>query len=136
MAGNFSYGLVMVDRHRWRCPFRVASRVALGRGAGILILYSALSGGIALADTTTRHELPMRAIVHGHNIQPRGDQLKALGYPDLASQEANEVDRLYQEIMKNSIAGTRTSSCAGAWHRRVAQTVADPACCGKAGTCR
>ena len=112
MAGNLSHGLVMVDRHRWSSPCRVASRAVpqLGRGASILILYSALYGGIALADTTTRHDLPMRAIVHGHNIQPRDDQLKTLGYPDLTAQEADEVDRLYQEIVKNSVRGTRTPS--------------------------
>jgi hypothetical protein len=75
-----------------------------GRGAVILILSSTLFGGITLADTAKRHELPMRAIVHGHNIQPRGDQLRALGYSDLTPQQAEEVDRLYLEVMKNSAA--------------------------------
>ena len=40
-------------------------------------LYPALFGGITWADTS-HHQLPTRAIVHGHDVQPRGDQLKAL----------------------------------------------------------
>ena len=77
--------------------------IGLSRSASILMLYLALFGGIAFADTLKRHELPMRAIEHGHNVQPRSDQLEALGYSDLTPQEADEVDRLYQEIMKNSV---------------------------------
>ena len=30
--------------------------------------------------TTVHHELPMRAIVNGHHVQPRRDRLDALGY--------------------------------------------------------
>jgi hypothetical protein len=106
----YLYGLVMVGRHRWISPCSVPLRVVLelGRGVGILILYSALFVGMALADTSTRHELPMRAIVRGHNIQPRGDQLKALGYSDLTPQEADEVDRLYRELLKNGGAANPT----------------------------
>ena len=33
--------------------------------------------------TTMHHELPMRAIVNGHHVQPRRDLLDALGYSDL-----------------------------------------------------
>jgi hypothetical protein len=111
MVGNYLDGLVMVNRHRGISPRRVPSRVVaeLGRGTGILILYSALFCGIALADTPPRQELPMRAIVRGHNVQPRGDQLKALGYSDLTPQQASEVDRLYRELLKNSDAADRTS---------------------------
>jgi hypothetical protein len=46
------------------------------------------------------HALPMRAIVNGHNIQPRGDNLNALGYSDLTSQESEEVDRLYRQLVR------------------------------------
>jgi len=41
--------------------------------------------------TTMRCELPMRAIVNGHPVQPRRDCLDALGYSDLSPQEAEEV---------------------------------------------
>jgi hypothetical protein len=62
-----------------------------------------LFGGIASADTLARHELPLHAVAHGHNIQPRADQLKALGYFDLTAQETGEVDRLYREPMKKGV---------------------------------
>ena len=60
--------------------------------------------------TPTRYELPMRAIVHGHNVQPRGDRLNALGYSDLTSQQAQEVDRLYRQLMQNSVGANRKPS--------------------------
>jgi hypothetical protein len=58
--------------------------------------------GIAQAsDTPIRLGLPMHAIVRGRNIQPRDDQLKALGYSDLTPQQADAVDRLYRELLKD-----------------------------------
>jgi len=63
-----------------------------------------------LSSTPTRRELPMRAIVNGHNVQPRGDRLKALGYPDLTSSEAKEVDRLYRQLMANNLIANRMPS--------------------------
>ena len=77
--------------------------VGLSRGASILMLCLALFGGRAAYATPIRHKLPMRAIEHGHNVQPRGDQMEALGYFELTPHETDEVDRLYQEIMKNSV---------------------------------
>jgi hypothetical protein len=62
------------------------------------------------SSTPTRHGLPMRAIVNGHNVQPRGDRLKALGYYDLTSQEAEEVDRLYRQLMQNNLVANRMPS--------------------------
>ena len=49
---------------------------------------------------STGHRLPMHAIVNGHNIQPRSDNLKAPGYSDLTLQEAAVVDRLYRQLMR------------------------------------
>src|ERR1700722_15277083 len=60
-----------------------------------------------LSSTPTRRELPMRAIVNGHNVQPRGGRLKAPGYPDLTSSEAKEVDRLYRQLMPNNLIANR-----------------------------
>jgi hypothetical protein len=48
----------------------------------------------------TGHRLPMHAIANGHNIQPRSDNLKALGYSDLTLQAAEEVDHLYRQLMR------------------------------------
>jgi hypothetical protein len=62
------------------------------------------------SSTLTRRGLPMRAIVNGHNVQPRGDNLKALGYSDLTSQEAEEVDRLYRQLMINHFVAGRIPS--------------------------
>ena len=73
----------------------------------MLILLLALKAEIALAATSTLCELPMRAIVHGHDVQPSADCLKVLGRSDLPPQAAEEVDRLYQELMRNSIAAPR-----------------------------
>lgn len=60
--------------------------------------------------TPTCYKLPMRAIVHGHNVQPRDDRLNALGYSDLTSQQAQEVDRLYRQLMQNSVGANRKPS--------------------------
>jgi hypothetical protein len=62
------------------------------------------------SSTPTRRGLPMRAIVNGHNVQPRGDNLKALGYSDLTSQEAEEVDRLYRQLMHKHLVADRIPS--------------------------
>ena len=52
---------------------------------------------------TMRHELPMRAIVNGHHVQPRRDLLDALGYSDLSPLAAEEVDRLNRQLLQQSI---------------------------------
>ena len=52
--------------------------------------------------TTMRCELPMRAIVNGHPVQPRRDCLDALGYSDLSPQEAEEVDRLNRQLLQKT----------------------------------
>ena len=112
MTGDFLHWLRAADWRHWASPGGFPLRIGLGR-AGMLILSAALFGGSAAYATPIRHELPMRAIVQGHNIQPRGDQLKALGYADLTPQQADEVDRLYRQLMRLS---TRTQ------HRRSTKT--------------
>jgi hypothetical protein len=96
-------GLIIHDC--WPRLALVPSRsvVEFWRATSMLILYLGLFGGIASADTLGRHELPLHAVAHGHNIQPRADQLQALGYSDLTAQEAGEVDRLYRELMKKGV---------------------------------
>jgi hypothetical protein len=75
--------------------------------AAVLIFFLALKAGVAAAATSTICELSMRAIVNGHNVQPRADCLRALGRSDLPPRAAEEVDRLYQDLMRNSILSER-----------------------------
>jgi len=60
--------------------------------------------------TTVHHELPMRAIVNGHHVQPRRDLLDALGYSDLSPQAAGEVDRLNRQILQKNVVANRMHS--------------------------
>jgi hypothetical protein len=62
------------------------------------------------SDTTMRHELPMRAIVNGHHIQPRRDLLDALGYSDLSPQAAEEIDRLDRQLLQKNVVANRMHS--------------------------
>jgi hypothetical protein len=80
------------------------------RRALILIFAWTLTYEACFAGTPMHHELPMRAIVKGHNIQPRDDRLKALGYSDLTPQEAEEVDRLYRQLMQDKPVANRIAS--------------------------
>ena len=88
------------------------SRIVAESGRCVLILglHSTLCGEAALAGPSACHELPMRAIVNGHNIQPRSDRLNALGYSDLTPQQAEEVDHLFWQIMRNSNRANQTPS--------------------------
>jgi hypothetical protein len=60
--------------------------------------------------TTMRHDLPMRAIVNGHHVQPRRDLLDALGYSDLSPQAAEEVDRLNRQLLQENLVANRMHS--------------------------
>jgi hypothetical protein len=60
--------------------------------------------------TTMHHELPMRAIINGHHVQPRRDLLDALGYSDLSPLAAEEVDRLNRQLLQQNILVDRRHS--------------------------
>jgi hypothetical protein len=47
-------------------------------------------------------EMPLHAIIDGHTVQPRESQLQALGRPDLTPRQQQEVDELYQQILRAS----------------------------------
>lgn len=64
----------------------------------------------ASGQTGVDYDLPMHPIIEGHNVQPRDDRLKALGYSDLTSKEADEVNRLYRQLMHESVAENRMHS--------------------------
>jgi hypothetical protein len=48
-----------------------------------------------------RHPGPW-PIQQGHDLQPRADQLKAMGREDITAQESREIDRLYRQLEANS----------------------------------
>jgi hypothetical protein len=60
--------------------------------------------------TTMRHDLPMRAIVNGHHVQPRRDLLGALGYSDLSPQAADRVNRLNRQLLQTNVVANRMHS--------------------------
>ena len=60
--------------------------------------------------TTVHHELPMRAIVNGHHVQPRRDRLDALGYSGISSKEAEELDRLNRQLLQKNVVANRIPS--------------------------
>jgi hypothetical protein len=51
-------------------------------------------------------ELPLHAIIGGHTVQPRESQLQALGRPDLTPRQQQEVEELYQQILRASRSGS------------------------------
>ena len=108
--GSRNVESALVNRHAKRNPYSVLLRIVsqLICHAFIISLYLVLSGGIALAGPLARHKFPMQPIVNGHHVQPRGDRLQALGYPDLTPQQAEQVDRLYQQLLQNSAGVTAT----------------------------
>jgi hypothetical protein len=59
-----------------------------------------------LAAITSPHasakEFPLRAIIGGHVVQPRESELQALGRPDLTPRQQQEVDQLYQQVLRAS----------------------------------
>jgi len=55
------------------------------------------------------NELPMRAVVDGHPVQPTESQLEAIGHPDMTTSEAKEINNLYNQLMQNSRVKTQRS---------------------------
>jgi len=73
--------------------------------ASVLILFLCVEVGAAAAATPTVCALPMRATVNGKRIQPSANCMKAFGRSDLPT--ADEVDRLYEDLMGKSILAER-----------------------------
>jgi hypothetical protein len=48
-------------------------------------------------------QLPRQSIVQGQRLQPREDDLKSLGRPDVNSSQAAEIDRLYRELLSPQV---------------------------------
>jgi hypothetical protein len=67
---------------------------------GVTSLYTA-SLGSAEEPKSLAHPGPW-PIQHGHNLQPREDQLRAMQRQDLTPQESREVDRLYKQLEESS----------------------------------
>lgn len=65
---------------------------------------AALAGAPLILIATPRalsQDLPLRAVINGHHVQPRDDQLRAIGHPDVTPAEAAEIDRLYSDLMRS-----------------------------------
>jgi hypothetical protein len=84
---------------RWT-PFTMASALA----ATLLV------GAAGPNTQAAPHELPMHAIVNGHNVQPRKSELQALGTPDTTSTESAEIDELYRQLMQEHHGDTQQLS--------------------------
>ena len=72
--------------------------------SGLSIVAVACSAffGSALAADPVCDAPPLRAIVGGHNVQPRADRLSNLGRSDLTASQAQEVDQLFEDLMGRS----------------------------------
>jgi len=73
--------------------------IALACAVGASISFPA-SPGFA-EDATPPHPGPW-PIEHGHNLQPRRDQLRAMNVRDLTPEQAREVERLYEQLEASS----------------------------------
>jgi hypothetical protein len=93
-----------MHRHPNRATHRVSPHSVMKSARRVLSLafVGALLCDFSYAGTRAHHVLPMRAIVNGHNLQPREDQLKALGLSDVTPKQADEVDQLYRQLMQSS----------------------------------
>jgi hypothetical protein len=89
----------------------VLARAMAGIGIAALALAFVLTGGAVIAQTEAPSEetpppCPPRdeahAIVGGSDVQPTEKELKELGCPDVTPKETGEVDKLYEELMKES----------------------------------
>ena len=101
-----------MDRHANRAAHRVSPHFAMKSACRMLSLLFvwALPCGVSFADTRAHHALPMHAIVNGHDLQPRDDQLKALGFSDVTPQQADEVDQLYRQLMRSNLVENQITS--------------------------
>jgi hypothetical protein len=60
----------------------------------------------AAATSCTDPQSSRRPIIDGHTVQPKASEFAApCGTPDVRSEQADEVDRLYVEIMRRALHG-------------------------------
>jgi hypothetical protein len=80
------------------------SRPNAAQFAGFLCFHLAVLCALTaiMSPCASARELPLRAIIDGHTVQPRESQLQALGRPDLTPRQQQEVEELYQQILRGS----------------------------------
>src|SRR5690242_11782032 len=57
---------------------------------------------ITNAIVSSDHKVQFRAIVNGHNLQPRDDQLKSLHINDVSPQDSQTIDLIYQRLLAHN----------------------------------
>ena len=51
------------------------------------------------APISSARELPLQSTIDGHRVQPTQEELRALDRPDVTRSQADEIDRLYRELL-------------------------------------
>jgi hypothetical protein len=77
----------------------VSSKNAFGAAAVLASLLFTNIGSAEDAPSLRKGSWPIR---NGHNYQPTQQELRDLHRKDVTSEEAREIDRLYDELMANS----------------------------------
>jgi hypothetical protein len=82
---------------------------ALEDGADFVVLAQPISATMSTGGPPL-HPPPLRAIVNGHNVQPRPDKLSAFVGTELPTDRTREVERLYRLLLGSSHTGSQYSA--------------------------
>jgi hypothetical protein len=74
-------------------------RIAIACASGAALLFMGTLGFAEEARPLHQGDWPIQ---NGHDQQPTQDQLNALGQQDVTANQAQEVDRLYDQLLANS----------------------------------
>jgi Spy/CpxP family protein refolding chaperone len=74
-------------------------KIAIACASGAALLFLGTPGFTAEAPPVHQGDWPIH---NGHDQQPTQDQLNALDLHDVTTNQAQEVDRVYDQLMSNS----------------------------------